>query len=190
MIGDVLDATLLLLAGGASRRMGRSKALLPIAGTTLLEWQLARLGPAFPEVLVSVGEGGPALAGAAPVADRLPGRGPLGGIEAGLTAASRDALLVVACDMPRVPLELLRRLLALAAGHDAAAAAGPRGPEPVCACYRRSALTTVTRNLDAGRLVAADTLADLDTAWADGVDPMYLWNINTPDDYQLFLSSL
>ena len=178
----MLDATLLLLAGGESRRMGRSKARLPVAGTTLLDWQLRRLGGTCREVLVS-GEGG--------LPDLRPGRlGPLAGIEAGLAAAATDAVLVVAVDLPRVESGLLTRLLEASAGHDAAAPRLSGRPEPACACYRKTALAVVSRRLDRGRLKAADALAELDTAWLEDVPAEQLWNLNTQQDYQVFLSEL
>src|SRR2546428_3658644 len=52
----VMQATLLVLAGGESRRMGRPKAWLEVAETTLLRWMVERLGPAFSEVIVSFAE--------------------------------------------------------------------------------------------------------------------------------------
>ena len=39
-----------VLAGGASRRMGRSKAALPYGAGTLLEFQTGRLADLFEEV--------------------------------------------------------------------------------------------------------------------------------------------
>src|SRR5256885_15905894 len=53
---EVMQATLLVLAGGESRRMGRPKAWLEVAETTLLRWMVERLGPAFSEVIVSFAE--------------------------------------------------------------------------------------------------------------------------------------
>src|ERR1700716_1078030 len=52
----VMQATLLVLAGGESRRMGRPKAWLEVGETTLLRWMVERLGPAFSEVVVSFAE--------------------------------------------------------------------------------------------------------------------------------------
>src|SRR5205085_9106054 len=49
-------ATLLLLAGGQSRRMGQPKALLSVRGITLIEWMAGRLAPGFDQLLVSAGD--------------------------------------------------------------------------------------------------------------------------------------
>ena len=50
-----------VLAGGASRRMGRAKAALPYGAGTLLEFQTTRLAELFEEVLV-VAKEAPAFA--------------------------------------------------------------------------------------------------------------------------------
>ena len=172
--------------------MGRSKALLPVAGDTLLGWQLARLAPGFAEVLVSGGEELEAAArGTRLVPDLRRGRqGPLAGVEVGLRVARHEALLAVGCDLPRVGESLLARLLEASRGHDAAAPRLLGRPETACACYRRSALPVIARRLDAGANKAQDALAELDTAWLDDVDPDELWNLNTQQDYQVFLSAL
>src|SRR5262249_10446630 len=41
-----------VLAGGASRRMGRPKASLPYGAGTLLDFQIAKLSPIFDDVFV------------------------------------------------------------------------------------------------------------------------------------------
>jgi len=186
----VLDATLLILAGGASRRMGRPKALLPVGGTTMVEWIAGRLGQQFAEVLVSANEADLAPGGLQRVPDLRPGLGPLAGIEAGLAAAVHDALVVVACDLPRVTPEVARLLYERSRGHDAAVARVAGRPQPACACYRRSALGAVQAALDTYRLKVAEVLEELDVGWVEGLDPELFWNINTPEDYQVFLSAL
>lgn len=42
-----MEATLLVLAGGESRRMGRAKAWIQVGDTVLLRYVVERLGPAF-----------------------------------------------------------------------------------------------------------------------------------------------
>lgn len=171
--------------------MGRPKALLPAGGTTLAGWIIERLGPHFDEVLVAASD--PALAppGMRQVRDRLgPNLGPLAGIEAGLAAAANDAVFALACDMPRVDVLLAERLVTLSAGRDAAVPRLGGRPEPACACYRRSALPVISWELGQGRLKAADVLARLNVAWLEDADPAIFWNLNTPEDYQVFLSVL
>src|SRR5207245_9172870 len=52
----LMDATLLVLAGGDSRRMGRPKAWIEVGDTVLLRYVVERLAPAFSEVVVDFGE--------------------------------------------------------------------------------------------------------------------------------------
>jgi molybdopterin-guanine dinucleotide biosynthesis protein A len=40
-LSEALPATLIVLAGGDSRPMGRPKALLPVGSATLIEWLTA-----------------------------------------------------------------------------------------------------------------------------------------------------
>ena len=101
---EVMQATLLVLAGGESRRMGRPKAWLEVGETTLLRWMVERLGPAFSEVVVSFAEP-EQLEELVPyrlVFDRKRASGPLAGIEAGLIAARHEVefsiVIYVGCD--------------------------------------------------------------------------------------------
>ena len=197
-MSSTLAATLLVLAGGESRRMGRPKALLPVAGRPLIDYLLDRLAPAFAEVLISSNDARslpPALRHRI-IGDEHPGAG-LAGIEAGLSAASYDAVFAVGCDMPRVTPELARLLVDSATGHDAAVPRLEGSPEPACACYRRSARTAISAALAGGRFKAAEALRDLDVHYleaeqlrAGGIATEVFWNINTPLDYQVFLASL
>jgi len=186
----VLDATLLVLAGGASRRMGSPKALLPVAGTTLAGYIAGRLGPQFAEVLIAASDPALVPAGLRQVPDLHPGLGPLSGIEAGLEAAETDLLFVIACDLPRITAEVAALLVERCEGHDAAVPLLEGRPQPACACYRRSTLDAVRGALDRGRLKVADIFEDLDVEWVEGLDPNLFWNINTQEDYQVFLSAL
>jgi molybdopterin-guanine dinucleotide biosynthesis protein A len=184
-------ATLLVLAGGASRRMGRPKALLPVGGSTLVEWLVGRLAPAFDHLLVAARDPGQLPPGLRPwlVADLHPGCGPLAGVEAGLAASPHDTLVAVACDMPRVTAPFAGRLADTATAEplDAVVPRLDGRPEPACAAYRRSAAGPIAAALSAGRLRAADALADLRVRWLDDEDPGLFANLNTPADYHTFL---
>ena len=133
-----------LLAGGQSQRMGRDKALLPLAdGRLLWQRQLAVLQALEPaELFIS----GPAREGFPPdvplLADEFPGRGPLGGLAAALGAMESPRLVVLAIDLPRMTAEFLRGMLAREAGGVVPRHDGARGGfyEPLAAIYPRECL--------------------------------------------------
>lgn len=104
-------ASLILLAGGKSTRMGRSKAKLGLCGKTLLEHQLetaAMLG--IDDILVS----GPLEDTGCrhSIPDELAYRGPLGGIYSCMKRAKHEKCVVLGVDMPFVDAEMLCNLLA------------------------------------------------------------------------------
>jgi len=183
-----MQAALLVLAGGSSRRMGRPKAWLEVGDTILLRWVAERLAPEFEEVLVSFAEP-EQLEQPIPyrvVFDRKPGAGPMAGIEAGLLAAHRDPVFVVACDMPFVTRELAAMTVAAARTCDAAVPRIDGRAEPACAAYRKSALPIITAALDAGQRRAADILAGMDVTWLEDIEPDAVRSVNTPDDFVRF----
>ncbi len=95
-----------ILAGGAGRRMGRDKALVPVAGVPMLERVAAALDAAGLEhVVVGRTDGVPD--------DRPAHRGPIAGIATGLRIAGGRAVLAVAVDQPLVRSATLTRLTAL-----------------------------------------------------------------------------
>ena len=188
----IMEATLLVLAGGGSRRMGRPKAWLEVGDTILLRWVVDRLAPAFSEVMTAFAEP-EQLEQPIPyrvVFDRKRSGGPLAGIEAGLLAARRDPVFVIACDMPYVTADVARVAVAAARTCDAAVPRIDGRPEPVCAAYRKSALPFITRALDSGHRRAAEVLAGMDVTWLDDVDGAVVRSLNTPDDYLRFRTSL
>jgi molybdenum cofactor guanylyltransferase len=154
-----------VLAGGASRRMGRDKATLAVGGVELASLALgAAARVAHPVVLVAP-EGHPARRVAAPaVAD--PGLGPLAALAAALDALAAEHVLVLAGDHPGLRVELLAHLVALAG--EAEAVACRRGPrlEPLVAVYERApALAAARARLagPAGGRSLTGLLADLGT---------------------------
>ncbi|HEY2598780.1 MAG TPA: molybdenum cofactor guanylyltransferase [Candidatus Dormibacteraeota bacterium] len=187
-----MQATLLVLAGGESRRMGRAKAWLQVGDTNLLRWVVDRMSPGFSEVVVSFAEP-EQVHEHLPyriVFDRKPSAGPLAGLEAGLGAARNDVTFAVACDMPYVTREIAEMAVAASHGCDAAIPRIDGRPEPMCAAYRRSALPRITAALDAGRYRASDLAEQLDVTWLDSLQPHWFLSLNGPDDYERFRHEL
>jgi molybdenum cofactor guanylyltransferase len=107
-----------VLAGGEGRRMGGvDKGLLAYQGYPLIEWVLTAVTPQVDEVVISANRNLDRYAGYGHrvLADTLPGYpGPLAGVLAALDAVEADWLLVVPCDTPHLPADLVLRLLGAA----------------------------------------------------------------------------
>ena len=180
-----------VLAGGASRRMGRDKAVLPWTGTTLVHRAAAVLAEVCGEVVIA-GPAALAPTGAEAVADVFPGRGPLAGLHAGLERAAGRAIFALACDLPFVGVELVAHLVAAAdaAGRGAGAwvAAGADRLQPLCGVYAAAGRAVAERRLRAGRLSvlgfveAIGGVAVPITAELAFYRPELLLNLNRPAD--------
>lgn len=171
----------LVLAGGAGRRMGGvDKAALAVAGVTLLDRVLAAARPVC-DRLVVVGPVRPTgVAGVVFVREEAPGGGPVPAVAAGLAAVpGAGVVLVVACDLPLLRTDDLRRLLAaLAGGAGAAAASGEGGPNPLLAVYAAPALRARAGALGAGARARALLPPDVVTVDLGRA----ILNVNRPED--------
>ena len=146
--------TPVILAGGASRRMGTCKALLEINGETMLA-RIRRQLSGFERVLLSTGD--PTLAEGLSVectADLYPGMGPLAGLHAAFCAVDSEALLVLPCDLPFFTEQAAEYLLDhMPEDADALVCIDSTGRiHPLCGIYRRSVLPALEARLKAGEL--------------------------------------
>jgi molybdopterin-guanine dinucleotide biosynthesis protein A len=188
--------TLIVLAGGQSRRMGQDKAHLPTGAGTLLERIVDRLSPVVDQLIVA---GGPALS--IPevrwVPDARPGAGPLAGMAAGLGAISGDLAWIVACDLPDVEPGVGELLFDLALDVDAVVPRLDMRPECLCAVYRASLAGRILTMLDDGERRVTALLDGIRVRYVEAaelrrVDPELrsFRNLNTPDEYQGWVTSL
>ena len=181
-----------ILAGGASRRMGRPKAELPYGAGTLVEFQVSRLAELFEEVLVVVKT--PPVSPVAParvLLDRSPQHAAIHGLIRALEEA-HDRLFVLAVDLPAIAPALLRAIAERSFATDAAALV-PRADgrlQPLAAVWRRSVLPAAEGRIAAGQMslqglaeeVGAEVLEE--TAWR-AFDPSgaAFTNLNTLEQY-------
>lgn len=182
-----------VLAGAMSRRFGRPKALLELAGEPLARRAVRLLRLVASEVCVVSShpewfEGW----GVATLVDPEPGGGPLGGIWSALRNTAAERALVVPCDMPLLTARFLEALLARAPAGDAAVAADETGRWiPVLACLRVAACRPAVEQLwSAGERRAVSlfrgaglqvvTLGPQDA----GCQPCTLWDVDTPQDFR------
>lgn len=188
-----VHVTLAVLAGGASTRMGRNKALLPVRGRPLIAHIIERLRPLADEVIVVARDAALYAFLGVPVAtDRYPGIGPLAGLHAALAEAHGDLVALVACDMPFVKREVFAHLIALAPGVDVVMPRVGGREEPLHAVYRRpTCLPAVEATIAQGgrRLIAF--LPQVRVRYVDedelrALDPGLesFANVNTPAEWE------
>jgi molybdopterin-guanine dinucleotide biosynthesis protein A len=171
--------------------MGTDKALLEIDSQPLAVRVASELRKSCAEVSLVGDPGRYGHLGLRVVPDAFPGEGPLAGIEAALSATSRENNLIVACDMPDLHPELFESLFALE-GDVALPQYEDGKAEPLCAVYRRGCHTAVREALVNGIRRVTDALRYLESR---GFALRYLRvahvpmehrdafrNLNTPED--------
>lgn len=179
----------LILAGGKSSRFGSDKSQLTICGERIVDRLVGHCRELCDEVLISCGEREKFwLPGVREVPDRLPGRGPLSGIHAGMQASNAQMFLVLACDMPLFAPDLARLLFAQCeTGYDACVPFDGTRLQPLCAVYRRTALPVIQQLLEEGENRMGMLLSRMQVCRLEcpecSSSPSTFWNINTPADY-------
>jgi|SRR5215471_317747 len=181
-----------LLAGGASKRMGRPKALLPFGTGTLLQHQLTKLYPLFDEILLVVKDPPDAATGRARVLlDATPRQGAIFGLIRALEEVS-DHVFVLAIDLPLLTVDLITGIAerGLATSAPAVVAEYKGRLEPLAAVWRRSVLPAARRQVAAGdfslqslaRTAGAEILSEREWKRFDPSGNSFS-NLNTMNDY-------
>ena len=145
----------ILLAGGASRRFGRSKVLEPVDGAPLFHRPLRALLGSCDDVVIVLAPGGPELPlpdGADLVSfahDDVEYEGPLAGTRVGLEHVRHETALLVAADMPGVSSRLLSLMAerATSTGGKAIVLRDAEGPRPLPAVLLVAPALTLARTL-------------------------------------------
>jgi len=186
----------IILCGGQSRRMGRPKAWLPIAGELMLP-RVARILGEVVSPLVVVAAPEQAVPSLPPdiaiVRDEEKDRGPLQGLAAGLAALAgkAEAAFLSSCDVPFLRPAFVRRVIELLDDRRICVPQVGGFHHPLAAVYRVDVLPVVRQLLAADRLrpvflfdsvptrvVTAADLGDADPALQS------LRNLNTPEEYE------
>ena len=173
----------IVLAGGASRRMGQNKSELRLNGKTLLEIQVDKFHAlGIVDVMLS-GTGCPALPGARVIPDEYEGRGPLGGLHACLWAARNPACLVLSVDVPLIPAGALAQLCRTHRGGITVMRHGDL-EEPLIGVYDRVVAEDITALLEAGKGAVRALREAVRWNCFDYLGPEELLiNCNTPQDF-------
>lgn len=195
---DQMNVLGVILAGGFNRRMGAPKhALRARDGRSFAEVVRAAVAPVVDDRLLVIGPD-EVLPDLPHALDEPRGRGPLAGIDAAFAALPRVApegsdLLIVPCDAPRLTSDLLRRLL-VPTDRPAAAFGGNQSEairlHPLPIRLAQSAADCVRARLERGELALHALLEELSpqVIRLESRDTALLANINTPAEYEAYLS--
>ncbi|MCP4542949.1 MAG: molybdenum cofactor guanylyltransferase [Chloroflexi bacterium] len=187
-----------ILAGGASHRMGRNKALLDLADRPMIAVIAERLRAVADEIIIAATD----TQLYAPFADRsvtdvFPGVGTLGGIHAGLRAATYDLALVVGCDMPFLDPAVMAWFAQAATDIDLVVLRPGEWLEPLHAVYRKSCLPVIESAIRAGERQAFCFYDDVRTRYVDPTEIEHLdpglrsfRNINTPKEWRTVVAEV
>ena len=158
----------IIIAGGRSSRLGQSKPLLRVGGQLMLARIAAALEKVCEEtILVVRPDQDDAVADTAlalrmhVVSDNFDDIGPLGGIEAGLRAATTEFAFVTGADHPFVSHGLVTALSGLSSGYDAVVPEIGELLQPLQALYRTSLADEITSALEAELRSPMNFLRDL-----------------------------
>ena len=190
------EAAVAILAGGRATRFdGIDKSLLEVDGEPVIARQLRAVADVASEVIVVANSSAPYRRyPVRVVADRVPGAGPLAGLDAALAAARAPRVLALACDMPDVSPDVLALLFERAAAADVVVPIAGGRIQPLCAVYGAAVAPVVAEELLAGRLRAAELpraaervglrVARVAEAEVVAVDPALrtFANLNSPGD--------
>lgn len=185
-MGEIVSG--LILAGGKGRRVGGAdKGLLDYRGKPLVAHVIERLAPQVGRLLISANRnldayrsfGHPVLTDLTD--ERL---GPLAGIQAGLAASETPWLVVCPCDCPKLPDDLVARLLTAAEARGAALAVAvtSQGIQPAFQLCRRELLPELKICLAAGERRVGAWCRAQNAVEVSFPTPSAFDNLNTPED--------
>ncbi len=176
--------------------MGVDKRFIKVGERSLFSRALDVLDRCFGTVVVSIADASVSLpAGRHRVlVDAIPGCATLGGLYTALKVMDAEWIFAAACDMPLLSPKVIEYLVDQRNEHDFVMPLLSTGPQPMCACYRRTCLPAVEGRIQRkdlrlhglleepslrGRLIPEAELVRLDPHLVSFL------NVNTPADLEL-----
>lgn len=183
-------ASVAVLAGGQSRRMGEDKSFVTLGGRALVEHTLERVAQlGLPVHIITNQPARYAQYGLPMFSDVIPARGSLGGLYTALSHSPTPWTLCVACDMPFLNVALLEDLLARRAICDAVVPVVAARPQSLHAVYHQRCMgamhdALLREDLKIQQLFRRISVHFVAETHLRGLDPELhsFMNVNTPDE--------
>lgn len=192
-----ISLSAIILAGGQSSRMGQDKALMAFQGVRLLQqvcevalkctakvyvvtpWQ-ERYQEIIPSACLIIRESN---------LSETQSHGPLVGFSQGLAQIETDWVLLLACDLPQLQVEVLQlwaeELENVPKDAIAYLSKQPKGWEPLCGFYRSECLPKLMEYINAGGRSFQGWLSHHIVQELPVGDSQIFFNCNTPADLEL-----
>jgi molybdopterin-guanine dinucleotide biosynthesis protein A len=185
--------SVVIQAGGASRRMGGDKGLVPFAGKTMVEFILEQVSSLGDEMfLVSNHPKVYERLGFPVFTDVIEGIGALGGVYSALYHAKYDRCLLLAVDMPFIIPALIQYIIAESEGYDVTVPRLQHGYiEPFRAVYHKKCMPSIEAVINSGQRKVIAFYDLVRVRYIEGnellqFDPKLrtFFNVNTPQELQ------
>lgn len=182
-----------ILAGGASSRMGRNKALLEVDGSPIITRTYRTLASLFHEVIIVTNS--PFDYDFLPcrkVPDIYPGCGSIAGLHSALAHSSTAHTFVTACDLPFLDPAIISYLCDIrTGGYDAVVPLSEGGQEPLHAVYSSACKDIFENAIQKSERKILDILGRMnirqvtdDELQSAGGQTKSFLNVNTPEEYE------
>lgn len=172
----------IILAGGKSSRMGEDKGLMDYHGKRMVEHVLEAVTQVADDVVIISNQEGYEGFGYPVLRDEIKESGPLAGIVTGLKAVENESAIVVACDVPHVTAEILKKLAEtdgdiVICRHDA-------GVEPLVGCYGVQAAPILETALKNGTRKVTDAFEFVEVGYLElsKEEVSLVRNVNSKED--------
>lgn len=182
-----------ILAGGASSRMGRNKALLEVDGVPIITRTYRTLASLFHEVIIVTNS--PHDYDFLPcrkVPDIFPGYGSIAGLHSALCHSNTPYSFITACDLPFLDPVIIRQLCDHRdGGHDIVVPVSEGGQEPLHALYSSACKEVFEQAIQQGERKIIDIMKRMNIMQVSyrksedstGERSPFL-NVNTPEEYE------
>ncbi|MDQ6975102.1 MAG: molybdenum cofactor guanylyltransferase [Mariprofundaceae bacterium] len=161
------DCTAIILAGGASTRMGQDKALLRFGEEPLLHRAVRQMKACFATQIISVREHKTLSHASLQVHDVGKAHGPMTGIATAMNTMTTAWSFVLACDMPFISLSLIRAMAKYRQQQDTIIPMGYGVMQPLFGFYAKDCLPTLQAHLKAGQYSIKKMVKELNTTIID-----------------------
>lgn len=178
----------IILAGGASRRMGKDKGLCTFNNKQLIEYSIETIRPLCDNILISTNNvAGYSKFGFPIIEDEYRNIGPIGGIYSGLKHSNTEKNLIVSCDTPLLITSLFKQILFLSEGYEIVVPQHNNSYyEPLAAFYSTTILSVLEESIIANdyKLINLYNKVKFKSVSVDDLPgfAMQFKNLNTPED--------